>query len=264
MSLNIVVCIKQVPVNNNLKIDPKTKNVLRTNELGVMNPFDKNAIEAALRLKEQVGANITLISMGPENFAHTLREGLAMGCDHAILLSSRAFSGADTLATGYVLSQAIKQLGNIDIVLFGRQSVDADTGQVGPIVAEFLDVSQVTYISELKYLGNKELEVTRLMEHVKQKLFVKLPVVLSVRNELNTPRYPSPKNIKNSFKKTIEVWDDKKLVSDSNMIGIKGSKTIVRSVWSPEKQEKNAINLGDNAHDAVRKLLVILKSKNIL
>src|SRR5690554_3470094 len=135
MSLHIVVCVKQVPVSNNLKIDPVTKNVMRSSELGIMNPFDQNAIEAALKMKERYGAKVTLLSMGPKNFEITLRQGLAMGADDAILLSSRAFGGADTLATGYVLSQAIKALGDVHLVFFGRQSIDADTGQVGPIVA---------------------------------------------------------------------------------------------------------------------------------
>lgn len=130
MSLKMVVCIKQVPVSNNLKIDPLTKNLIRSGEPGVMNPYDKNAIEAALRLKDEWGGEVILVSMGPPDFEITLRQGLAMGCDDAILLSSRKFGGADTLATGYVLAQAIKELGNVDLVLFGRQSVDADTSQV--------------------------------------------------------------------------------------------------------------------------------------
>src|SRR5690554_3905145 len=147
MDLHIVVCVKQVPVSNNLKIDPVTKNLLRSNEPGVMNPFDKNAIEAALKLKQRYGAKITLLSMGPKNFEITLRQGLAMGADDAVLLSSKVFGGADTLATGYVLSQAIKLLGDVHLVFFGRQSIDADTGQVGPIVAEFLNWPQIIYIS---------------------------------------------------------------------------------------------------------------------
>src|SRR5690554_4004653 len=113
MSLHIVVCVKQVPVSNNLKIDPITKNMMRSSEPGIMNPFDQNAVEAALKLKERFDAKVTLLSMGPKNFEITLRQGLAMGADDAILLSSRAFGGADTLATGYVLSQAIKALGEI-------------------------------------------------------------------------------------------------------------------------------------------------------
>ena len=130
----------------------------------------KNAIEAALKLKQRYGAKITLLSMGPKNFEITLRQGLAMGADDAVLLSSKVFGGADTLATGYVLSQAIKLLYPVDILFFGRQSVDADTGQVGPIVAEFLDWPQVTYISDIQPVNEEVIEATRHMEQMKQSI----------------------------------------------------------------------------------------------
>src|SRR5690554_629680 len=196
MNLHIVVCVKQVPVSNNLKIDPVTKNVMRSSEPGIMNPFDQNAIEAALKMKERYGAKVTLLSMGPKNFEITLRQGLAMGADDAILLSSRAFGGADTLATGYVLSQAIKALGDVHLVFFGRQSIDADTGQVGPIVAEFLNWPQITYISQIYPVDNKSIEAVRLMENMVQSIKVTLPAAFTVRSELNEPRYATPRNIR--------------------------------------------------------------------
>lgn len=264
MSLHIVVCVKQVPVSNNLKIDPVTKNVMRSSEPGIMNPFDQNAIEAALKMKERYGAKVTLLSMGPKNFEITLRQGLAMGADDAILLSSRAFGGADTLATGYALSQAIKALGDVHLVFFGRQSIDADTGQVGPIVAEFLNWPQITYISQIYPVDNKSIEAVRLMENMEQSIKVTLPAVFTVRSELNEPRYATPRNIMLSYQKDIQVWDEKKLDVDPNRIGIKGSPTVVRKVWKPKKIVKKSESLGEDPDSAARKLLQILRARNII
>lgn len=264
MALNIVVCVKQVPVSNNLKIDPKTKNVIRTGEIGVMNPFDKNAIEAALKLKSAYGGNITIISMGPQNFDLTLREGLAMGVDEAILLSDVKFSGADTLATGYVLSEAIRKIGKVDLVFLGRQSIDADTGQVGPIVAEFLNFPQVTYVSHINPLSPSKIEAIRLMENLEQIVEVKLPAVITVRGELNNPRYPTPRNIMLSYQKDIKVWNHEYLETNENRIGVKGSPTVVRSIWVPVQSKTKSETLGTNAKEAALKLALTLKNKNII
>lgn len=264
MSLKIVVCIKQVPVSNNLKIDPNTKNLIRSGEAGVMNPYDKNAIEAALRLKDEWDGEIILLSMGPPDFEMTLRQGLAMGCDEAILLSSRQFGGADTLATGYVLSQAIKELGDVDLVLFGRQSVDADTSQVGPIVSEFLGWPQITFVSELHSQSNQAMTATRWLENMQQKIEFQLPAVVTVRSEMNIPRYPTPRNIQQSYQKTIRVWDENSLTVDPNKIGLKGSPTVVRSVWAPEKVAKATTILQGTADEAVRELLIQLRANNLL
>lgn len=264
MSLKIVVCIKQVPVSNNLKIDPNTKNLVRSGEQGIMNPYDKNAIEAALRLKDELDGEVILLSMGPHDFEMTLREGLAMGCDDAVLLSSRQFGGADTLATGYVLSQAIKQLGDVDLVLFGRQSVDADTSQVGPIVSEFLDCPQITFVSALHSHSQQTMTATRLLENMQQKIEFQLPAVVTVRSEMNEPRYPTPRNIQQSYKKTIRTWDENSLPVDSNRIGIKGSPTIVRDVWAPEKEAKSTKFLNGSADEAIRELLIQLRANNLL
>ncbi|WP_035055010.1 electron transfer flavoprotein subunit beta/FixA family protein [Carnobacterium pleistocenium] len=264
MGLKIVVCIKQVPVSNNLKIDPITKNLIRSGEAGIMNPFDKNAIEAALRLKDKWGGEIILISMGPPDFEMTLRQGLAMGCDDAVLLSSRQFGGADTLATGYVLSQAIKELGDVDLVLFGRQSVDADTSQVGPIVSEFLDWPQITFVSDLHSYSKQAMTATRLLENMQQKIEFQLPAVVTVRSEMNEPRYPTPRNIQQSYKKDIRIWDENSLSADPNRIGLKGSPTVVRSVWAPEKEAKATKFLKGTADEAIRELLIQLTANNLL
>lgn len=263
MSMKIVVCVKQVPVSNNLKIDPITKNLIRSGEPGVMNPYDKNAIEAALRLREQEGGEVILLSMGPPNFELTLHQGLAMGCDDAILLSSRQFGGADTLATGYVLAQAIQQIGDVNLVLFGRQSVDADTGQVGPIVSELLDWPMITFVSELER-HNKQMIATRLLENVQQKIEFQLPAVVTVRSELNEPRYPKPRNIQESYKKEIKVWDENSFSVDPERIGLKGSPTLVRRIWTPEKEVKATSFLKGTPEEAVQELLIQIRARNLL
>jgi len=264
MSLKMVVCIKQVPVSNNLKIDSITKNLIRSGEPGVMNPYDKNAIEAALRLKDEWGGEVILVSMGPPDFEITLRQGLAMGCDDAVLLSSRKFGGADTLATGYVLAQAIKELGNIDLVLFGRQSVDADTSQVGPIVSELLEWPQITFVSELTAHAKKSMTATRLLENMQQKIEFELPAVVTVRSELNEPRYPTPRHIQQSHQKAIRIWDENSLAFDPERIGLKGSPTIVRSVWAPKKEAKATTFLEGTPDEAIKELLIQMRASNLL
>ncbi len=233
--MNIVVCIKQVPDTIDVRIDPVTKNLDRTNITGVINPFDKNAIEEAIRLREKHGGEITVISMGPPQTMEALREALAMGCDHARLLSCREMGGADTLATGYVLSKAVKKIGNVDVVLFGSHAVDADTGQTGPIVAEFLDFRQITFVSQIDI--EREFAVaTRMLEEGKERVRVKLPVVLTVTKHLNKPRYSKPVHIMKAFRKEIPVWNYEDLGCDINRIGVSGSPTIVTEIFEPEKR----------------------------
>ena len=172
--MKIVVCIKQVPSTTKVSIDPQTHNLKRSNLPGRMNPVDKVAVEVALQLREKHGGSITVISMGPNENKKSIREALAMGADSGILLSSRAFAGSDTLATGYVLAKAIEKLGQVELVLFGKQSVDADTGQVGPITAELLDYPQMkshSFLYQLKnrkfhqYLFLQECSKSRLNQH---------------------------------------------------------------------------------------------------
>ncbi|RXI73398.1 electron transfer flavoprotein subunit beta/FixA family protein, partial [Clostridium tetani] len=157
--MNIVVCVKQVPDTTEVKIDPVTGTLIREGVPSIMNPDDKNALEEALRLKESNGAKVTVITMGPPQAESTLREALSMGADEAILISDRAFAGADTLATATALSAAIKKL-DYDIVFAGRQAIDGDTAQVGPEIAENLDLPQITYVEKVE-VDKEELKVRR-------------------------------------------------------------------------------------------------------
>ncbi|MCH4123575.1 MAG: electron transfer flavoprotein subunit beta/FixA family protein [Levilactobacillus sp.] len=263
--MKIVVCIKQVPETNDVKIDPVTHNLDRRGLAGVMNPFDKNAIELALTLKDsRDDVQVALLTMGPDDYAESLREGMAMGADEGYLLSDRAFAGADTLATGYVIAQALKKIGDADLILFGRQAVDADTGQVGPIVAEFLHQPQITYAASLRLSGANEVTAERLLEDTKQTLVAQLPAVVSVRSELNTPRYPTPRNIQLSFAKPLTVWHHDDLDLDDSRLGQAGSPTIVTKVYAPEPVKRELTPLTGTPSDAASQLITALKNRQLI
>lgn len=253
--MKIVVGIKQVPETDSVKIDPNTNNLVRSGIQGIINPFDKNAIEAALQLRDQAGGEVILLSMGPDSYTTSLRDGMAMGADRAVLVSSRAFGGADTLATGYTLAKAIEAIGDVDLVLFGRQSVDADTGQVGPIVAEFLQFPQVTFAETLELDSEKTLVAKRQLDSAVQDIKLTLPAVVTVRKELNTPRYETPVNIKESFEKPITTWTEADLNLDLAKIGQAGSPTKVTKVYAPTKDVKQTVTLSPDPAQAVSELL---------
>lgn len=262
--MKIVVCIKQVPGTNHVKFDPATHNLMRSGMAGRMNPFDQNAIEAALELRDQVGGSVTLLSMGPDSTAETLRDGLAMGADDAYLLSARAFAGADTLATGYILAQAIRKIPNADLIIFGRQAVDADTGQVGPIVAENLNLPQATFASKLTPLDDHHISVQRDLGQSLQTLKLTLPAIVTVRAELNTPRYETPINIQASFKKPLTTWSDADLTLDRDRIGLAGSATVVRKIHEPEPAKRAAKPLPQDPAEAATALIELLQQHGLI
>lgn len=253
--MKIVVGIKQVPQADSVKIDPQTNNLIRSGIQGVINPFDKNAIEAALRLRAQAGGKVILLSMGPDSYVTSLRDGLAMDADQAVLVSSRALGGADTLATGYTLAKAIEAIGDVDLVLLGRQSVDADTGQVGPIVAAYLGLPQVTFAESISLESANTIIAKRQLDTVIQDIKVTTPAVIMVRSELNRPRYETPVNIKQSFDKAVTVWSETDLNLDPEQIGQAGSPTKVTSVYAPEKKGRQTTTLPTDPTQAVVELL---------
>ncbi|OFI06215.1 acryloyl-CoA reductase electron transfer subunit gamma [Clostridium acetireducens DSM 10703] len=237
--MKIVVCLKQVPDTNEVKIDPKTGTLIREGVPSIINPDDKNALEEALVLKEENGAHVTVVSMGPPQAEAALREALAMGADEAILVSDRAFAGADTLATSNALAGALRQL-DYDIIFAGRQAIDGDTAQVGPEIAEHLGLPQVTYVEEVKVNGN-ELEVRRAWEDGYETLTVKTPVLLTAIKELNEPRYMSIGNIFEVFNKEIKVWSADDIKVDKSLLGLKGSATKVKKSMTKEAKGKGEV-----------------------
>lgn len=228
--MKIVVCVKQVPDTNEVRIDPVRGTLIREGVPSIMNPDDKNALEEALRFKDEFGAHVTVITMGPAQAENVLREAMAMGADEAVLLSDRAFSGADTWATSLTLAKAIEKLG-FDIVFAGRQAIDGDTAQVGPEIAEHLGLPQVTYVEKVEVNGD-ELKVRRALEDGYETIKVKLPCLLTTIKELNNPRYMNMYDLFTCFGKEIKVMTANDLDVDKKELGLNGSPTRVKASFT--------------------------------
>lgn len=225
--MKIVVCIKQVPDTTEVKLDQKTGTLIREGVPSIINPDDKSGLEAALRLKDKYNAEITVITMGPPQADIALREAIAMGVDRAILLTDRAFAGADTWATSSALAAAIKNL-EYDLIIAGRQAIDGDTAQVGPQIAEHLHLPSVTYVEELELLDD-HLIVKRAFEDGYQRIKVKTPCLITTLKELNEPRYMRVSGIYDAFDESkVEVWTVKDVDIDPANLGLKGSPTKVK------------------------------------
>lgn len=238
--MNIVVCLKQVPDTNEVKIDPKTGTLIREGVPSIINPDDKNALEESLRLKDEHGAHVTVISMGPPQAEKALREALAMGADEAILVSDRAFAGADTLATSHALAATLKKL-DYDVVFAGRQAIDGDTAQVGPEIAEHLNLAQITYVEKVDVIKGG-LQVRRAWEDGYEDIEVKTPVLLTAIKELNEPRYMNIKNIFEMFQtKEVKVWNATDIGADVAVLGLKGSPTKVKKSMTKEPKGKGEL-----------------------
>ncbi len=261
--MEIVVCVKQVPDTTEVKIDPVTNTLIRQGVPSIVNPFDKNAVEAALQLKDTHGGKVTVISMGPPQAKDALKECLAMGADEAILLSDRAFGGADTLATSHTLAAGIKKLGKVDIILCGKQAIDGDTAQVGPEIAEHLDIPQVTYVSKIEAVGGK-LKVEREQEEGYEIIEVSTPVMLTVVKSINIPRNPTVKGTMKANRKEIPVWTVNEVTVEAEKIGLKGSPTQVRRIFTPTQRTQGEIIQADTAREAAALLLQKLSDAKIV
>lgn len=261
--MHVVVCIKQVPNTSDVKINPETNTLVREGVESIINPFDENALEAALVLKDTQGAKVTVITMGPPQAEHALREALARGADDVILLSDRAFAGSDTWATSYTLAQAIRRLDAPDLLLFGKQAIDGDTAQVGPGVAEFLDWPIITYIRKLEVADGRA-RVERVFEDGYEKMDAPLPVALTVLKEMNVPRMASLKGRMRAKKAEIKVWNAQALEAQPDHIGLKGSPTQVVRIFSPPKKTGGVRMEGAAALDAARELVMRLKEQKVI
>lgn len=259
--MNIVVCLKQVPDTTAVKIDPKTGTLIREGVPSIINPEDKHALEEALVLKDKYGAKVTVISMGPLQAKNALREALSMGADEAILITDRAFAGADTLATSEALAGALRKL-EYDIVFAGRQAIDGDTAQVGPEIAEHLNIPQVTYVQDVKVEGDK-LIVNRALENGHEIIEVKTPVLLTAIKELNKPRYMNAKDIFASANKEILTWSADDIDVDKSKLGLSGSPTKVKKSWAKEVKGGGEL-INRDAEDAASYVVVKLKEKHYI
>lgn len=240
--MKIIVTVKQVPNTQEVKINPKTGTLIREGVPSIINPEDKNAIEEALRIKENNDdVEVTVLSMGPPQAEIALREALAMGADKAILLSDRAFAGADTLATSYMLSMAIKKIKKYDLILCGRQAIDGDTGQVGPQVAEALDLPQAAYAEEISVQGNL-VTVKSNFDSATRVIEMKTPALITVSNRINKPRFKTMNGVLRAFRdKEVVTWTQEDLKLNPMRIGIKGSPTWVRKTFVPSHSREGIV-----------------------
>ena len=262
--MKILVCVKQVPNTNEVKINPKTGTLIRDGVESILNPDDDNALEAALQIKDaNEGTTVTVISMGPPQAAEALRECLAKGADDAVLLSSRAFGGADTWATSNTIAGAIKKIADYDLIFAGRQAIDGDTAQVGPQIAERLGIPQVTYVEEMLKCEGGRLTVKRQLEDGYEIIEIPTPCLLTAVKELNTPRYMSVKGIYEACGKEITVWNEHDIVVKPDEIGINASPTKVFRSFTPEPKGKGMLIQG-TPREAAAKVIEELEKKHIL
>ena len=262
--MNLVVLVKQVPETTDVRIDRNTNTLIREGVSSIVNPFDMYAVEQALRIRDEHGGRVTCISMGPPQAEAALRETLALGVDEAVLLSDKAFAGADTFATSYTLAKAILKLGEFDLIVCGKQAIDGDTAQVGPGVAEHLDIPHVTYVSRVEEVSNRHIHVRRMTEEGYDLIFSSLPALITVVKEIGEPRMPSIKGTLRARKASIAIWTAKDLEADEGMLGLTGSPTQVVRIFSPEARPGGEIIEGDSATEKAKNLLARLKVSHLL
>lgn len=261
--MKILVCVKQVPDTNEVRIDPVKGTLIRDGVPSILNPDDANALEAALALKDaNPGTTVEVVSMGPPQACEMLRECLAMGADEAYLLSSRAFGGADTCATSTTIAAGINKIGDFDIIFAGRQAIDGDTAQVGPQVAQRLGIPVVTYVQDVKF-GDGKVIVQRQLEDGYEVIEVKTPCLLTAVKELNEPRYMTVAGIVDAFKKNITVWNEKDVELDPADCGLKASPTQVFRSFTPPQKGKGEMLKGTVAEMAAQ-LVAKLNEKHAL
>ncbi len=260
--LRIIVCIKQVPDTSQMKFDKETYSLIRDGVPFIINPFDENAIEAGLQIKEKHNGEVIVISMGPMQVIESLRHAIAMGADQAILLSDRRFALADTLATSYTLATAIKKIGGYDIILFGKQSIDSDTAHVGPSVAEYLGLPQITYAKSIN-VDNGKVIAERTLEGYSEIIESPMPVAITVVREINKPRHPSLKGVLRAKKAEIPIWTPETIDADISKIGKSGSATVVTGTFTPSLRGKNEI-LSGTPEEVAEKLFARLREQKLI
>jgi electron transfer flavoprotein beta subunit len=252
--MNIVVCIKQVPGTTDIKIDPKTNTLIREGVQSIINPFDCYAIEEGVRLREKHGGKVTVITMGPPQADAALREAISLGADDAILISDRAFAGSDTWATSYVISKAIQKIGAFDLIICGKQTLDGDTGQVGPGIAEMLTLPFIAYVSKIEDIGGGRMRMQRMIEEGHETIESSLPAVITVSKEINVPRLPSIRGTMKSKSAKIPVWTANDIGAEADKAGLAGSPTRVVKIFFPRRERKSEM-LAGSAGEQVDKLL---------
>ena len=264
--LHSVVCVKVVPKSEEIRVDPHTKLIIREGVRSEINPPDMNALEMALDLRDRYGGRVSILSMGPPYFEPILRVGLAMGADHIYLLSDRALGGADTLATTYSLMRGVVKIGSVNLIFCGEESADGATGQVPAGLAEWLDYSQLTLLTEIDV--DLKLKVSRGRREIRggyELLEVPLPAVVSVKTACNEPRFMDFRLKPWAFEEqsAITVWDAGDLDSDPNCIGFEGSPTVVTDLAEAPTRERKRQFLEGSQQEIVQQLASILQKEQL-
>ena len=242
--MNIIVCIKQVPDAKDVRLDPKTNTLSREGVQSIMNPYDQHAVEEAVRIKESCGGEVTVLTMGPPQAEAVLRQDISCGADHGVLVSDRAFTGADTWATSYTLAKAIAAVGIFELILCGKQAIDGDTAQVGPGLAMRLDMPYVTCVQKVRQAGETDMVVERMMDDGFDVIKVRYPVLLTVVKDINVPRVPSLKGTMKAKKAVIKNLTAADIDADPALIGLPGSPTKVVKVFPPESRGERCMLTG--------------------
>jgi len=257
--MNIIVCIKQVPDAKDVRLDPVTNTLAREGVESIMNPYDRHALEEAVAIKEQLGGKVTVITMGPPQAEAVLREAIACGADDGVLISDRAFAGADTWATSYTLAMAVKTLGAFDLILCGKQAIDGDTAQVGPGLACRLQVPFATCVQKTRKVNDVAIEVERMMDDGFDVLRLPLPALMTVVKDINEPRVASLKGKMRAKKAEIRKFSATEIGADPQCVGLAGSPTQVVRVFSPEPRGDRKIFSG-SVIEQVDQLVECLKA----
>ena len=258
--MKIVVCVKQVPDAKEVRIDPETGTLVREGVPAIVNPLDLYAVEAALRLKDDPGAEVVALSMGPPQAVDALREVISMGVDDGVLVSDRAFAGSDTLATSYTLAKALEKIGGVDLVITGKQAIDGDTAQVGPGMAVNMDWPFVAFIGHMASASETALTVARLMETGHEMIEVALPAVISVVKEIGEARLPSIRGKMKARKWTPTIWSAADLDVEEARLGLSGSPTQVERIFTPKSRGAGEMIEGETPAAIADKLAECLQS----
>ena len=265
MSLKILVLIKQVPDITKVKFDVEKGRIDRSSAEAEINPFDLNALEAAVQIKERLGGSVLAISMGPPQAVSALKDAISRGADDAVLIEDKSFAGADTWATSYTLAQAIKMIGKFDLIFCGEKTVDGDTGQVGAEVAEHLDIPHVYYVSKIKDATNDKITLITEMDDASYNVESGFPLLISVTKDVNKPRLPILKEKLRAMKAEIKVWhaDDMLNVLDMTKVGYLGSPTAVNKIVVPKEKERKG-KIFKSADDAILVILEALEKERLI
>jgi len=261
--MRIVVCIKQVPNTNDVKINPETNALIREGVESILNPGDRYALEEALKIKDANGAEVIALSMGPPMAREVLCEAIGMGVDDAILVSDRAFAGSDTLATSYTLAGAIRKIGDVDLVICGKQAIDGDTAQVGPGISHHLGLPMVSMVNEIKGVTDKQLTVIMGMENGTDTFKMTLPGLLTIQERVNWPRVPTLKRKMKACRFETTTWTAGDIDFDREKLGLDGSPTSVVRIFSPDP-DKPAEMIDGTPDEQVDRLLEIIRWRKVL